>query len=294
MDRNFNYSNSFDFDQYQPPQSSVTQQLPQRSNEDIQLEMAKLIKNNRILLNNNIFTHEETSMSVLLAKERILKLIQAWDEKQIKSWSLPELLLQLSNDSRTIDEMLKQHKQYQPEEIQELMCKLLEDVLYLENSSKAITSVLPTEEPEYSLSMRNEHLDTIPETELDELIKSSVENLVPIPRDIHFLEELFSNDPIPLPENKSFNFDHYDEPSFPRPPPKPSDVEVFFDFQPDSGELISAVMNNIDELIEDERFDPGERFLLYFSSLRVKTPFLTPASPLRAGGISSGWNFHVL
>nr|GEU70264.1 hypothetical protein [Tanacetum cinerariifolium] len=47
-------------------------------------------------------------MSVLLAKERILKLIQAWDEKQIKSWKLPELLLQLSNDSRTIDEMLKQ------------------------------------------------------------------------------------------------------------------------------------------------------------------------------------------
>nr|GEY72710.1 hypothetical protein [Tanacetum cinerariifolium] len=74
--------------------------------------------------------------------------------------------------------------------------------------------------------------------------------------DNHFLEELFSNDPIPLPENKSFNFDHYDEPSFSRPPLKPPDVEVFFDFDPDSGELISAVMNNIDELIEDECFDP--------------------------------------
>ncbi|GJS82263.1 hypothetical protein Tco_0748804 [Tanacetum coccineum] len=45
----------------------------------------------------------------------------------------------------------------------------------------AITHNLPTEEPEYSLSMGDEHLDTIPETESDELIKSSVENLVPIP-----------------------------------------------------------------------------------------------------------------
>nr|GEV01684.1 reverse transcriptase domain-containing protein [Tanacetum cinerariifolium] len=75
-------------------------------------------------------------------------------------------------------------KQYQPEEIQELMCKLLKDVRnineelakyinspswnhptfcnddkehsiqykeYLENSSNAITTVLPIEEPEYSL-----------------------------------------------------------------------------------------------------------------------------------------------
>nr|GEY10511.1 hypothetical protein [Tanacetum cinerariifolium] len=73
--------------------------------------------------------------------------------------------------------------------------------------------------------------------------------------DIHFLEELFTNDPIPILKNKSFNFDHYDEPSFPRP--KPPDVEVFFDFEPDSGELISTAMNNIDELIEDEFFDPG-------------------------------------
>ncbi|GJV18174.1 hypothetical protein Tco_1363497 [Tanacetum coccineum] len=52
---------------------------------------------------------------------------------------------------------------------------------YLENSSKAIAPDLPTEEPDNSLSMGDEHLDTILETESDELIKSSVENLVPIP-----------------------------------------------------------------------------------------------------------------
>ncbi|GJW06927.1 hypothetical protein Tco_1569350 [Tanacetum coccineum] len=36
----------------------------------------------------------------------------------------------------------------------------------------AITPVLSTEEPVNSLSMGDEHLDTIPETELDEFIKS--------------------------------------------------------------------------------------------------------------------------
>nr|GEU96242.1 hypothetical protein [Tanacetum cinerariifolium] len=40
---------------------------------------------------------------------------------------------------------------------------------------------LSTEEPDNSLSMGDEHLDTIPATESDELIKSSVENLIPIP-----------------------------------------------------------------------------------------------------------------
>ncbi|GKD81188.1 hypothetical protein Tco_1348027 [Tanacetum coccineum] len=45
----------------------------------------------------------------------------------------------------------------------------------------AITPVLPTKEPVNSLSMGDEHFDTIPATELDEVIKSSVENLVPIP-----------------------------------------------------------------------------------------------------------------
>nr|GEU36736.1 putative reverse transcriptase domain-containing protein [Tanacetum cinerariifolium] len=47
---------------------------------------------------------------------------------------------------------------------------------YLENSSNAIAP----EEPDNSLSMRDEHLSTILETESDEVIKSSVEDLVPI------------------------------------------------------------------------------------------------------------------
>ncbi|GJS66197.1 hypothetical protein Tco_0680761, partial [Tanacetum coccineum] len=44
----------------------------------------------------------------------------------------------------------------------------------------AITPILLIEEPVESLIMKDEHIDTIPATESDEVIKSSVENLVPI------------------------------------------------------------------------------------------------------------------
>nr|GEW32570.1 hypothetical protein [Tanacetum cinerariifolium] len=44
-----------------------------------------------------------------------------------------------------------------------------------------LTPSLSTEKPDNSLSIGDEHLDTILATELDEFIKSSVENLIPIP-----------------------------------------------------------------------------------------------------------------
>ncbi|GJX20237.1 hypothetical protein Tco_0222914 [Tanacetum coccineum] len=61
---------------------------------------------------------------------------------------------------------------------------------YLKNLSNAITPDLSTEEPDNSLSMEDEHLDTIPETESDEVVKSSVEDLVPIPSES---EGIFDN-----------------------------------------------------------------------------------------------------
>nr|GEW79818.1 hypothetical protein [Tanacetum cinerariifolium] len=63
--------------------------------------------------------------------------------------------------------------------------------------------------------------------------------------DIHFFEELLSNDSISLSENESSNFNHHDDPSFPRPPPEPPDVEVFF--EPDSGVLTTKVVKGISE-----------------------------------------------
>nr|GEU65909.1 hypothetical protein [Tanacetum cinerariifolium] len=73
--------------------------------------------------------------------------------------------------------------------------------------------------------------------------------------EIYVLEELLVDNSIPSSENKLFDF-HHDNPSSPRPPPEPSDDE--FDFEPNSGEVISVVMKIIDELIDDECFDPGD------------------------------------
>ncbi|GKD23686.1 hypothetical protein Tco_1225389, partial [Tanacetum coccineum] len=81
--------------------------------------------------------------------------------------------------------------------------------------SNAITSVLPTMEPEDSLSMGDEHLSTIPENESDEFIKSSVEDLVLIPSESEDTSgsdcecDLPSYDdfsPINIPEEKSVTF----------------------------------------------------------------------------------------
>nr|GEX21217.1 hypothetical protein [Tanacetum cinerariifolium] len=58
--------------------------------------------------------------------------------------------------------------------------------------------------------------------------------------DIYIFEELLSNDTPPIPENKSSNFNNHDDPSFPRPPSEPPDIEIFF--KPDSGVLTTNVV----------------------------------------------------
>nr|GEY70362.1 hypothetical protein [Tanacetum cinerariifolium] len=363
---------------------------------------------------------------MLQSREKFMKDIQTFLQKfsRYSFGVMPKVLLIARERFSEIKHAFID-KQYQPEEIQKLMCKLLEDKC-LEDSLNAFTIVLPIEEPEYSLSMRYEHLSTTLEKESDKVIKSSVEKLVPIPKeyevtsdnesecdvaifddsfdvledhyeilsdsnnddissdddafegieyveaslldselvsleeendvyqeeefnledilqiqdvilrekllninrliadieslndnptpgcvlkssfsfpifeksdnfvsdnslpefetfsdhteetrsdnsitlgienfnydsegDIHFLKELLVDDFTPLPKNESSNFDHHDDPSFPRPPLEPPDVEFFFDFEPNSGEVISVVMNKIDKLNEDECFDPG-------------------------------------
>ncbi|GJX25653.1 hypothetical protein Tco_0231949 [Tanacetum coccineum] len=121
-----------------------------------------------------------------------------------------------------------EEEQNQPEVMQELLLKLMKDLQILKGiqqaeKPKAITPDLPIEEPDNSLSMGDEHLNTIPETK-----KSSVENLVPIPNisitspKIDFLPEEFIGeldfiDPI-LPgidfDEDDFDEDDFDEDDF--------------------------------------------------------------------------------
>nr|GFB44075.1 hypothetical protein [Tanacetum cinerariifolium] len=58
----------------------------------------------------------------------------------------------------------------------------------------AITPILSTEEPIDSLSMGDEHLDTILVTGSDEVIKSSVEDLVPIPSESEGIPDTIDDD----------------------------------------------------------------------------------------------------
>ncbi|GJS76865.1 hypothetical protein Tco_0726746 [Tanacetum coccineum] len=167
------------FDQFQPPQYPVIHHPPQ-----------------------------EMSVEMLQARENLMESIQTFLKKfnRISFRETPKVLLLAWEKFFEIKHACKE-KQHQPEDTQELLCKLLKDVQIIseeladyintpnwnrpafcnndddddEEYTIAITPVLPTVEPDNSLSMGDEHLSTIPKTESDEVIKSSVEDLVPIP-----------------------------------------------------------------------------------------------------------------
>nr|GEW79293.1 hypothetical protein [Tanacetum cinerariifolium] len=136
----------------------------------------------------------------MLAWGRVFKIKDALGNKQYKPEDMQELFRKLFNDVQTIHEELAEYINtlgwnrpafYDDDDD--------DDVDY----TIAITPVLSTEKPGNSLIMRDEHLDTIPATESDEVIKSSVKDLVPIPSeskgipdtmcDVHFV-----NNPTPL------------------------------------------------------------------------------------------------
>ncbi|GJY94440.1 hypothetical protein Tco_0510801 [Tanacetum coccineum] len=79
----------------------------------------------------------------------------------------------------------------------------------------AITLDLQTEEPDNSLSMGDELLDTIPKTELDELIKSSDENLVSILCESEDFSSIESKCDVPdCDDSQTTNFSTFSNPLF--------------------------------------------------------------------------------
>nr|GEU53720.1 retrovirus-related Pol polyprotein from transposon TNT 1-94 [Tanacetum cinerariifolium] len=413
MDQNINSSS---FDQIQPPQYPVIQHPSQEMSEEILQAKENLMKSIQTFLKKfNRISFGEMPKVLSRAWEKCFEIQHAQPE------DTNELLQKLLKDLQIISEELAVYINspswnhptfYNNDEQHSIQYKE-----YLKNSSNVITTVLPTKEPKYSLSMRDEHLSTIPKIKSDEVIKSSVKNLVQIPseyevtsnnesdcdvqdkdesssiftkfsnlifdynndftskvnsnkidphyfnaesdiieslsnrdtlfdsspkfdylkefsgelmpisiinkerikreheeyiilmeklltinsfprpmenfhantiikafptspipvedsetlrkeiniftgmndfmpsgiksddydseRDIHFLEELLSNDSISLLENESSNFDYHDDLSFPRPPSKPLDIEIFF--KPDSGVLTTNVVKGISE-----------------------------------------------
>ncbi|GKC13621.1 reverse transcriptase domain-containing protein [Tanacetum coccineum] len=164
------------------------------------------------------------------------------------------------------------------------------------DTSIAITPVLPTMEPKDSLIMGDEDLCTIPEKESDEFIKSSVEDLVLIPKEsedtsdsdkecdlpfcdnfVTFSKPLFDfNNDFSYSDDESFleedvqeeNFKIYSNPLFEFDDEYiSSDVNPLFNEELEDIESKDSYVSNLDEPAlpvtpfsdanEDECFDPG-------------------------------------
>nr|GEW03116.1 hypothetical protein [Tanacetum cinerariifolium] len=135
--------------------------------------------------------------------------------------------------------------------------------------SIAITLILPTEDPEDSLIMGDEDLSTIPEKTSNEFIKSSIEDLVPIPSESEDTSESDSEcdlpacddfSPIGVPEGKFVTFSN---PLF----------NINDDFTPSDDESLSDEDVPEDNVLEDiENKDP------YDSDLDEPALLVTPLS----------------
>ncbi|GJV37535.1 hypothetical protein Tco_1410012 [Tanacetum coccineum] len=187
------------FDQFQPPQFPVIHQPPKEMNTKILQARENLMEAIQAFLKKyDQIPPKEKSIALLLAEERFLKIKQAVEREQNQPENIQELLLKLINDLQILNGIqLKQEEQaakvsshywkppifYDDDDDDDEESSIpLRDIISELPLSVTITPVLPTiEDPKDSLIMGNEELSTIPEKESDEFIKSSVEDLVPIP-----------------------------------------------------------------------------------------------------------------
>nr|GEW95627.1 hypothetical protein [Tanacetum cinerariifolium] len=177
MNQNFYNSNSSGFDQTQPPQFPVIHLPPQETSIEILHDQENVINYVQTFLRKfNRISFFETSKVLLLAWDRVFEIKDAFGNKQYKPEDIQELFRKLLNDLQNTHEELAEYINT-PGWNRPAFYNDDDDVDY----TISITPALSTEEPDNSLSMGDEHLDTIPETESDEVIKSSVEDLVPIP-----------------------------------------------------------------------------------------------------------------
>ncbi|GJW33373.1 hypothetical protein Tco_0053405 [Tanacetum coccineum] len=143
----------------------------------------------------------------------------------------------------------------------------LKDIISKLPPSIAITPVLPTLEPEDSLIMGNEELSTIPKKDSDKVIKSSVEDRVPIPCESEDTSKSDSDCDLPSCDNLSPINILYDDPN----------DDLIFDPGGDVDELDVFLDIDIPTNIKDGFYD-SEGDVLYLESLVSDdtTPSLPP------------------
>ncbi|GJW71544.1 hypothetical protein Tco_0128461 [Tanacetum coccineum] len=176
MNQNFDNSNSSGFDQFQPPQYPVIHHPPQETSVEMLQARENLMESIQTFLKKfNRISFRETPKVLLLAWEKFFEIKHACKEKQHQPEDIQELLRKLLKDVQIISEELADFINT-PNWNRPAFCNNDDDDDDDEEYTIAITPVLPTVEPDNSLSMGDEHLSTIPEKE-----ESSVEDLVPIP-----------------------------------------------------------------------------------------------------------------
>nr|GEU88085.1 hypothetical protein [Tanacetum cinerariifolium] len=136
----------------------------------------------------------------------------------------------------------------------EMLCTISPRPRPMVNANMIVESLPSSLIPVQDNDSQREEIDIISNT--DELLPPGFDN-DDSEGEFNAVEELHVDNSISNSKNELSNNEasDVDNPSFPRPPPKPPDAK--FDFEPNFREVISAVMNNIDELNEDECFDLG-------------------------------------
>nr|GFA03882.1 reverse transcriptase domain-containing protein [Tanacetum cinerariifolium] len=140
-----------------------------------------------------------------------------------------------------------------------------ENVVYQEEEKERLINVVKNDNSD---DLLNDPL--LEEADLflasDNSIPSGIENFAyDSEGDIRFLEALLINDSIPFSNNESSESD-FDNPSIPRPPPEPPD------FEPDSREEMSVVMNDSDEF--DVSNDENDDYFSFMFVIWIFMPYL--------------------
>nr|GEV60843.1 hypothetical protein [Tanacetum cinerariifolium] len=177
MNQNFYNSNSSGFDQTQPPQFPVVHPPPQETSIEISHDQENVINSVQTFLwKFNRYSFFETPKVLLLAWDRVSEIKDAFENKQYKPEDIQELFRKLLDDLQNIHEELAEFINSLGWNRPAVYDGDDDDVDY----TIAITPVLSTKEPGNSLSMGDEHRDTISAMKSDKVIKYSVEDLIPI------------------------------------------------------------------------------------------------------------------
>ncbi|GKF49892.1 hypothetical protein Tco_0143143, partial [Tanacetum coccineum] len=160
-----------------------------------------------------------------------------------------------------------------------------------EDYTIAITPVLPTEELINSLSMGDEYLDTILATESDEVIKSSVEDLVLIPTSKDQFEVFSdSNDDSTSSDDDSFSIDNIEYVEASPPDSEIVSLEVVAIIIPEVGGIDDDILLTIKDDILREKLSNVNLLIAKIEALKDNP---TPSSDLVTKSSFTTLNFFL-